>query len=74
MSNTELDTKEARDKKALVKYICDYIDHERASYYDIEWIHEIDTWIAEGIEAFESIHDVKVCVMPVVWRYSDGKG
>ena len=88
MSNTELDTERDRNIKELVEYLANYIDHRRnprtlslekdtsgarcaADWYDTDTIKE---WIAEGIEAFESIHDVKVCVMSEVWRYSDGKG
>ena len=66
MSNTELDTKGVRDKKALIKYLADYIEHERIGEGWMEaigeWINFLPQWIAEGIEAFESIHDVEVCV------------
>ena len=71
MSNTELDTKPEvagghRDKRALAKYLADYIETERDRADD-----EIDMpgWIEEGIEAFESIHDVTVCVFGERWRY-----
>jgi len=73
VSNTELDTERDRNMKELVEYLATYIGQEEDSY-DPGTDQDHEKWIAEGIEAFESIHDVKVCVMSEVWRYSDGKG
>ena len=74
MSNTELDTKPERDKQALIEYLTKYLatEEERWRREEREMYPNkipacpdefvLKPWIAEGIEAFESIHDVEVCV------------
>ena len=70
MSNTELDTKPERDKQALIEYLAEYIrtEYDRAigNYFCQDYFNE---WTEEGIDAFESIHDVEVCVFDKTWKH-----
>ena len=88
MSNTELDTKNEREciMKALIEYLTKYLatEEERWRREEREMYPNkipacpdefvLKPWIAEGIEAFESIHDVEVCVFDNPLRNAPAEG
>ncbi len=50
--------KTVSDKKALAKYLADYIDHERERKPIWLWnLQDIIDWLHAGLEAYESIND-----------------
>jgi len=53
------------DIEDLIKYLGKYIGEEEDSY-DPGSDQDHGMWIREGIEAFESINEVSVCVMPAL--------
>ena len=53
------------DIEDLIKYLGKYIGEEEDSY-DPGSDQDHGMWIREGIEAFESINGVSVCVMPAL--------
>ena len=62
------------DIEDLIKYLGKYVEDEAGRWRmessemrpGIPEAYEIAGWIREGIEAFESINEVSVCVMPAL--------
>ena len=62
------------DIEDLIKYLGKYVEDEIEAFIikvyspprHYKWEYSMTGWIREGIEAFESINGVSVCVMPAL--------
>lgn len=71
-------TDSEKRKKKLVKYLADYIEQEVEEWEQANTDEgvctitemELKDWIAEGIDAFESVEDVSIFVMPQIHERS----